>query len=204
MFMRLSTLPAAMLTLLLITGATPALAKPETYKIDPDHAVVGFLVDHVGFAKVLGMFRKIEGSFVYDAEKRAISDVRVVVQTESVYTNHRKRDEHLTGPDFLNAGEFPEMVFTAANAEATGDNTGKLSGSLQLVGGAHPLTLDITLNKAAEHPLSGGAFSGKSFAVGISARGTFKRSPYGMKYGVDNGWVGDDVELIIEFEALRQ
>lgn len=204
MFMRLGTLSAAMLALVLAAGANSAVAKPESYEIDPDHAVVAFLVDHVGYAKVLGMFRKIEGSFVYDAEKRALSDVRVVVQSDSVFTNHRKRDEHLTGPDFLNAGEFPEMVFTAAGAEATGDKTGKLSGNLQLVGATHPLTLDITLNKAAEHPLTGGAFSSKSFAVGISARGTFKRSPYGMKYGVDNGWVGDDVELIIEFEALRQ
>jgi hypothetical protein len=25
-----------------------------------------------------------------------------------------------------------------------------------------------------------------------------------MSYAVDNGWVGDDVEVIIEFEARRQ
>ena len=204
MFKLLRAAPAASFALILATGATPALAKPEKYNIDPDHAVVAFLVDHVGFAKVLGMFREVSGSFVYDAEMRAISDVRVVVKTDSVFTNHRKRDEHLSGPDFLNAGEFPEMVFTAASAEPTGDNTGKLNGSLQLTGSAHPLILDITLNKAAEHPLTGGAFSGKAFAVGISARGTFKRSPYGMNYGVDNGWVGDNVELIVEFEALRE
>jgi polyisoprenoid-binding protein YceI len=199
MFMLLRAAPAALFALILATGTTPALAKLEKYKIDPSHAVLAFLVDHVGFAKVLGMFREVSGSFVYDAEMRAISDVRVVVKTDSVFTNHRKRDEHLSGPDFLNAGEFPEMVFTAASAEATGDNTGKLNGSLQLTGSAHPLILDITLNKAAEHPLSGNAF-----AVGISARGSFKRTPYGMTYGVGNAWVGDNVELIIEFEALRE
>ena len=27
---------------------------------------------------------------------------------------------------------------------------------------------------------------------------------YGMRYGVDNGWVGDEVALIIEFEARRK
>jgi hypothetical protein len=25
-----------------------------------------------------------------------------------------------------------------------------------------------------------------------------------MNYGVDNGWVGDEVEFVIEFEARRQ
>jgi hypothetical protein len=30
------------------------------------------------------------------------------------------------------------------------------------------------------------------------------RSTYGMNYAVSNGWVGDEVPLIIEFEAVRQ
>jgi len=40
--------------------------------------------------------------------------------------------------------------------------------------------------------------------MGVSARGSFKRSAYGMSYAVANGWVGDEVALIIEFEAVRQ
>ena len=34
--------------------------------------------------------------------------------------------------------------------------------------------------------------------------GRIFRSEFGMSYAVDNGWVGDVVELIIEFEARRQ
>jgi hypothetical protein len=30
------------------------------------------------------------------------------------------------------------------------------------------------------------------------------RSRYGMDYAVANGLVGDEVELLIEFEAIRQ
>ena len=36
--------------------ATPAHAQAARYDIDPDHLAVGFLVDHIGYAKVLGMF----------------------------------------------------------------------------------------------------------------------------------------------------
>ena len=40
--------------------------------------------------------------------------------------------------------------------------------------------------------------------VGVSARGVVKRSMYGMMYAVENGWVGDEIELILEIEAIRQ
>ena len=36
------------------------------------------------------------------------------------------------------------------------------------------------------------------------SRGSFRRSSYGMNYGVDNGWVGDEVPLMLEFEAKRR
>jgi polyisoprenoid-binding protein YceI len=39
--------------------------------------------------------------------------------------------------------------------------------------------------------------------MGVSARGSFKRSGFGMSYGLGNNWVGDTVELIVEFEAKR-
>ena len=37
-----------------------------------------------------------------------------------------------------------------------------------------------------------------------AAPATFRRSVFGMTYSVDNGWVGDAVELIVEFEARRK
>ncbi len=39
---------------------------------------------------------------------------------------------------------------------------------------------------------------------GFNASGNLKRSDFGMTYAVDNGLVGDDVELILGFEAIRQ
>ena len=37
--------------------------------------------------------------------------------------------------------------------------------------------------------------------MGVSARGRLERSDFGMSYGVANGLVGDEVEIVIEFEA---
>ena len=40
--------------------------------------------------------------------------------------------------------------------------------------------------------------------MGISARGTIKRSEHGMNYALKDNLVGDEIDLIIEFEARRQ
>jgi polyisoprenoid-binding protein YceI len=187
-----------------LLGVGDAGAAPKKYVIDPAHLSIGFLVDHAGYDKVLGMFRKAKGEVTYDEDTKTLSAASVVIDTESVFTNHEKRDEHLRSPDFLNAGEFPEMTFTLTGANPTGDRAGTVEGELELLGRKQPVTLDVTLNKAAEYPFGGGLFGSKPYALGISARGSFKRSAFGMTYGVEQGWVGDEVELIIEFEAVRE
>jgi polyisoprenoid-binding protein YceI len=190
-----------------IAASSPLLmstahAQAARYELDPDHTTVAFLVDHIGYAKVLGMFRSARGSYRFDEATATLSEVRIEVETASVFSNQRKRDDHLKGPDFLNSGEFPKMVFTATSARRTGDKTFDISGQLELLGKSQPLTLQATWNKSAESPLGGPL--GKPYVMGVSARGSFKRSAYGMNYAVANGWVGDEVPLIIEFEAIRK
>ena len=75
----------------------------------------------------------------------------------------------------------------------------KINGSLMLLGKSLPLRLDFTWNKSAVYP-----FGHRKHTLGVSARGSFQRSAYDMNYAVGNGWVGDNVELIVEFEAYRQ
>ena len=49
---------ARIVTALLVAFAAPGLvsAQPARFEIDPEHLSVGFLVSHVGYADVLGMF----------------------------------------------------------------------------------------------------------------------------------------------------
>jgi len=182
--------------------AAPAMAQAARYEIDPTHLSVGFLVDHIGYAKILGMFRTARGSYQFDEATATLSAVRVEVETASVFSNQRQRDEHLKGRDFLNSAEFPHMVFTADSARRTGERSFEINGQLELLGKTQPLTLQATWNKSATSPLGG--ILQKPYVMGVSARGSFKRSAFGMNYAVANGWVGDEVSLIIEFEAVRQ
>jgi len=192
---------AAGLACLAALASGPAAAQPARYEIDPEHLSIGFLIGHLGYARVLGLFRAAKGSYTYDEKTGMLSEVRIEVDTASVFTNHRKRDEHLKGPDFLNSGEFPKMVFTAATAQRTADRAFEIPGNLELLGRSQPMKLQASVNKLAKYEL--GTFR-KPYVMGVSARGRFLRSAYGMSYALDNGWVGDEVEVIIEFEAHRQ
>ena len=173
-------------------------AESNRYEIDPQHLTVGFLVEHVGFAKVFGMFREAAGGFTFDEETGELSDVRVVVQTKSIFTAVEDRDRHLRSGDFLDVENFPEMIFEAERGTLDG-RKGELEGRLTILGVSRPLKLSVTWNKSGESPLPG-----NPYVAGMSARGSFLRSDYGMTYGVADGLVGDDVELIIELEAHRQ
>ncbi|MBT06989.1 MAG: hypothetical protein CMM32_08780 [Rhodospirillaceae bacterium] len=173
-------------------------ATPYEYVIDPDHFSIGFLVDHIGYAKVLGMFREAEGSFTFDEETLELTEVLITIRADSIFTNHKKRDAHLRGSDFLNSREFPEIVFEGAGSKIQDQKHGSVAGTLTLLGKRLPMVLDVHWNKSGTYPFGHGKYT-----IGVSIRGSFNRSDYDMSYAVTNGWVGDEIELIIELEANR-
>ncbi|MBL8259177.1 MAG: YceI family protein [Candidatus Competibacteraceae bacterium] len=193
-----------LLAVALATAANPLRAEPKPYVIDPEHFSVGFLVHHIGYAAVLGLFRKAEGSFVFDEDTGELSDLQIAVDAASVFTNHEKRDKHLRGEDFLDSDQHPQMTLTAKRGQFKKQRPTALEGQLTLRGVTRPIALQATWNKSDRYPIPISIADPFPYVLGASARGTLKRSDFGMSYAVDNGWVGDTVELIIEFEARRR
>ena len=190
---------AAHLTALtLLALGSRASAEPARYELDPEHLTIAFLVAHIGYAKMLGQFLTASGEYTFDDATGALSAVRVVVETDSVDTHHEARDGHLTSRDFFDSGTHPTMTFTAAGAQRTGERTFAVMGELELLGTRRPLVLEATWNKTAPYPVGA-----RAEVMGVSLRGNLKRSEFGMTYGVADGLVGDDVELLIELEAKR-
>ncbi len=177
----------------------PAAAEPRTYVLDHEHMSIAFLGRHLTFASVLGVFHEAQGTIVFDEEVPALQSIEVRVATESVDTNHARRDAHLRSGDFLDSDNHPEMIFTMTGAQQTGERTGTVTGNLALAGETRPMTLDVIWNDAGNYP-----FGDRHYAIGISARGSILRSEWGMDYGVADGLVGDEIEIIIEAEFIRQ
>ena len=186
--------------ILLILLPLTVWASEEEYIIDKSHFSIGFLVEHVGYAKTLGMFRDIDGSYIHDVKNKKINDINIVINTDSVFTNDEKRDEHLKSPDFLHVDKYPEMVFKATDIKINNDET-IINGNLTLLGITKPLVLTGKINKIGKYPFGGII---KPYVMGISAKGTIKRSDHAMMYAIKDNLVGDEIDLIIEFEARRQ
>lgn len=185
-------------TALIATIATAAQAEMATYELDPEHTTVFFLVDHIGYAKTLGVFTTVSGSFVYDADSKELGDVDVSIESASVLSFNEARDAHVRKPDFLDTKKHPTITFAASGGNATSDTGGTVTGDLTVLGTARPVTLDVTLNKAETYP-----FGHKRDVLGLSMRTSINRSDFGMTYGVDNNLVGDEVTIQIETEAMK-
>lgn len=188
--------------LLLLCFISPiTLANSQMYILDETHLSIGFLVEHAGYARTLGMFTKAGGSFKYDETSQVVSDVKIIIDTSSVFTNHEKRDSHLRSPDFLDSKKYPEMIFEA-DVNDLKLNSGKIKGNLTLLGITKPLILDAKINKIDTYPFRVGL--SKPMVMGVSASASFKRSDFGMNYAIKKNLVGDEIELIIEFEAIQE
>jgi len=192
--MNLFTLTTCAATLI----ATTAFSDPARYELDPEHTTIGFKVDHLGYAPTLGFFTDIEGSFIYDMDTQDLSDVKVTIGSKSVNSFNTARDRHVKGKDFLDTRKHGNITFTADSGKPSSKTKGKVTGDLTILGNTRPITLNVTLNKAATYP-----FGHKRFVLGLSLEGSLKRSDFGMNYAVANGLVGNDVKLILETEAMK-
>jgi polyisoprenoid-binding protein YceI len=190
-------------TLLALLVSTPLAASPATYRIDPEHFSIAFLIEHIGYERLIGQFTQASGEFVYDEQAKQLNSGSVEVRAASVTTHHDPRDGHVRSGDFLNSEKHPLIRFVAKSyrpdGHSGGEPGGTLRGDLTMLGQTHPVELKVRLNKAAQYP-----FGHRKHTLGVSASAKIQRSRWGMTYGVANGMVGDEVELLFEFEALRQ
>ncbi len=188
---RITVLIACGLALALsLTG--PARAA-DNYEVDSAHSMLVFKVDHMGYSFSYGRFNDISGSFSIDEANPANSSVTMTVQAGSIDTNSEQRDRHLKGPDFLNAGQFPEIRFRSKKVEKSGDDY-KVSGDFTLRGITKPLTVNLTRRKTGADPWG-------NHRTGFNASFTIRRTDFGVNYNPQA--IGDEVELMVAIEGIR-
>ena len=178
-----------------------AHAQAENYKVDSLHSFPHFGVEHFGVTTMWGRFDKMTGSFSIDRAAKKAS-VELTIETASVTTGDndkgtraRSRDEHLRQADFFNVAEFPRMTYKSTNVKFSGDNPSEIEGQLTLMGVTKPVNIKIDKWVCREHPMN------KRAMCGGDASGSFKRTDFGMKYGVPA--LSDEVKLKIGFEAYK-
>ena len=184
------TLAAALLSALV---AAPASAAPVEYTIDSNHTQVRFGWNHFGFSNLEGIFEKVSGTFVYDAENVAGSSVNASIDLSAIDTGVAKLDEHLATPDFFDVAKFGTATYKSTRVSAAGEGKLTVEGDLTVHGVTKPVTLDVTVNKIGPHGMT------QKPSAGFDATATLKRSDFGIDKYVPN--VSDEIRIEISVEA---
>jgi polyisoprenoid-binding protein YceI len=192
--MRKTFLTAALFTLAAFAGS--AFAAPVTYKLDPGHTMVLVSWNHFGYSNPSANFGDADGMLVYDAANVSASSVQVTLPLSGLNTFSDKLNEHLRSPDFFDAAKFPTATFKSTKVEAAGKDKLKVTGNLTVKDITKPVVLNVTLNKAADHPMM------KVPAIGFDATTTLKRTDFGV--GNYAPMVSDEVQLRITTEAYSR
>ncbi len=163
-----------------------------TYKVDPNHTLIEWTVDHLGFTPYFGLFGDTTGTLALDPAKPNEAKVDVTIPVSKVLTTSAGLTAHLlkapapgAKPDFF--GPNPSDAHFVSTKVTTSGQTAKIDGNLTLNGVTRPVTLDTKFFGA-------GKMMGKD-NVGFTAKTTIRRSEFGIGFGVPI--ISDEVELKI-------
>lgn len=185
---------ALLLCLTIVSAAVllASTARAENYTIDAVHSTVLFRIKHMNASNAWGRFNDIQGAADLDGPQPSLN---VTLAVDSIDTANEKRDEHLEGPDFFNARQFPTIAFKSTKVTKTDDAHYDVEGALTLHGVTKPIAVKLERTGSARTPMTGPI-------VGYATEFKIKRSDYGMKLMI--GPLGDEVVLIVSLECAAK
>ena len=188
-------------TLLLIS---PLLRAADTYKIDPAHTTVSFSIAHLVISEVTGRFNEFAGELTVAVDpvssKVLVTGGSGTIQTKSIDTGIKQRDDHLRGADFFDVEKFPTITFTGAEVAV---EAGKpvFVGKFTMHGVTKDIRVPITVKGPIKDPW------GKT-RIAFAATTTLNRKDYGLTYNkvLEAGglMLGEEVAITIKAEAVQQ
>jgi polyisoprenoid-binding protein YceI len=182
---------AATLCLLTVTASaaeTPAAPAPKTtalprYVQAPAGSSLTFTFVQEGAASK-GSFKQFTTELRYDEKSPTAGSLTVKVQTSSVDTQDKDRDEMITGADLFDAPKFPTAQYVANTFAKRPDGGLDAVGKLTLRGVTKDLRLPLKISRTAT-------------GLELSGEAAIKRLDFGVGQG---DWqstesVGDEVKL---------
>lgn len=180
---------------LVVLASGAVSAAPETYVIDPSHAVVTFEITHFGTSTHRGRMQAKEGTITLDRVARTgKADVTVDVGTVSVAVP--SFEGVLKGERVFNVAQNPVARFVGDAFTFDGDKVASVAGTLTIMGKSQPATLKATRFNCYESGQLKRQVCGGDFET------TIQRSQFGL--GAFAAVAPDDVKLLIQIEAIHQ
>lgn len=178
-----------------LVAVSAASAFADTYTIDPSHTYPSFEADHMGISVWRGKFTKTSGKVSLDRAART-GTVDITIDTSSIDFGHAKMNEHAKSKEMFNVAQFPSATYKGKSIKFDGDKPVAVLGELTMLGVTKPVTLTINKFKCIEHPML------KREVCGADASAEFKRTDFGLNYGVP-AYAAPDVKLALQVEAVK-
>ena len=181
----------------LALAAPLALAQTSTWVPDKAHSSVDFSILHMSLSQVRGHFGNIGGSIVWNEGDITKSTINVTIDVTTVDTGVAARDADLKSDHFFDVAKFPTATFVSTSVSKSGGGL-TVSGNLTLHGVTKPVVLQVD---GPRGPLPG---MDKKPHAGFSATTTVKRTDFGIATKYPPSMVGDDVNLTIDLDMVKQ
>lgn len=175
--------------------------KKEKWVIDPTHSEIGFKIKHLMITNVKGAFRRFEASIYTTGDDFTTAEVDCTIDVTSIETGNADRDNHVKGPDFFDAGQFPQIHFIANTVETVDqDGSFNLWGDLSIRGITKRVKMSVESGGVMKDPWG-------NEKAGFALHGTINRKDFGLTWNAPleaGGFlVSDIVYIACEIQLVR-
>jgi polyisoprenoid-binding protein YceI len=177
------------------------MSNNNRWTIDLTHSEIAFKIRHLMIAHIRGAFKTFDANIYTTETDFATAEIDVWIEAASINTGDAKRDEHLRGADFFDAGAHKQISFKANSIEkADGEGMHDLWGELTIKGITKNIKLQVEFGGILKDPW------GKERA-GFTITGKINRSDWGLGWNtaLDTGglMIGDEVKISCEIELVN-
>jgi polyisoprenoid-binding protein YceI len=165
------------------------------WRIDPSHTTAEFSIATCVFFTVKGQLAALEGTIVLDDADITRSSVIATLKADSLATGITRRDKHLRSGAFLDASNYPTVLFQSLSVGPGNDRDMlKVKGSLTIRGRSVTVELDVNEVDRSRSP------QGEE-VVYYCATTNLDRFDFGIRYG--RGVIARAMRVTINVQASR-
>lgn len=165
------------------------------WNLDPAHSEITFKVKHMMISNVKGRFNNFTANLVSEDDNFTHVKADAKIETNSIDTNSKDRDNHLLSADFFNAESFPTIEFE------TNSLNGDVEGYMTIKGVRKPIQLDVEFGGVNVDPWG-------NTKAGFSFEGKINRKDFdlGWNAALETGgvMVGEDVKVYGDLQFVKQ
>ena len=178
---------------------TAASIADGTYSADPVHCSVQAGARHMGVGSFRTTFSDVEARLTSDQDAIGLEG-RVQVASISIRNPPEFREHVVNGPDFFDAANHPEIVFSSSRLDLNADGSAELEGELVMKGIAKPISATGGWREPIEDPYGG-------VRTALDVQAVIDRRDWGISWqaplpkgGDALGW---DVTLDVHLELIK-